>query len=201
MTDEQYSSIATLLFSKHQAVTRLIAPIIQGPTVFLFDEYHSSPDLIRDNVQIAGTLIQEAGVTMIAVEGIEGDRMTRRDLMSPNPDKCFGSTHFALAMVADTRVEVIGVDSWDLFREILKDCEDGKYTPANHPLEEQRSAKMLQSVLEKVKARPAVLAVILNGGTRHNDDIERLLRATPGPEALARGVSFIRIRSKFYPAT
>jgi hypothetical protein len=199
MTNEDFTRIRDVLVARHQASTRLLTVRASGPVVFLMDENHSSVEVIRDNVSIAGTLIQDFGVVLIAVEGIEGDRLSWRDLKSSDPNRCFGVTHFGEQMVRNNKVEVVGVDSQKLFKVIETDCEKGGSPPAKHPAQAQRSAHMLDSLLHKLIVRPAVLAAILNGGTRHDDDIEQILSVKQDREISVDGASFIRIRSNFYP--
>jgi hypothetical protein len=201
MNKERFASFVATLHAKHQASARLIANCANGVTVFLIDENHSSPDVIRDNINIAATLIQDFGVALIAVEGIEGDRLSWRDLKSPDPDRCFGVSYFGEHLVRNANIEVVGVDSHRLFKAIETDCEKGGLPPSEHPAQAQRSAHMLDALVRKLTARPTVSAAILNGGTRHNDDIERILRAKQPGETSAVASSFIRIRSKLYPTT
>lgn len=201
MKEQEFAAIVELLKSKHEATARLLALKEAGPTVFLIDENHSMADLIRDNIQIATTLVSNARVRLIAVEGIEGDGITRRDLMSPDPDRCFGVAHFAKAFVSLTAVEVVGVDSLQLFKAILSDCEAGRHTPASHPLEEQRSLHMLDATLAKLRARPSVSAAIVNGGSRHIEDIEKIVRVRQAAEGGEIDATVIRVRSNLHPTT
>jgi hypothetical protein len=102
-------------------------------------------------------------------------------------------------MCGDNRAEVVGVDSLEMFKQIEKDCSEGKFTAAAHPNQESRSKHMLQSLAQKLNARPRVSAAILTAGKRHVDDIETSLRAPGNQQDSATGPSFIRVRSRFLP--
>lgn len=200
MSNDDVIKVGEVLHRKHQASTIPAAIQPEGPVIFLLDENHSSAEVIKDNITIAGTLIQEFGVTLIAVEGIEGDHLARRDFRSPDPDRCFGVSYFGEHVAQDNRFEVVGVDCHRLFKEIQRDCETKGSPAAQHPSQELRSVHMLESLLKKLKARPSVSAAILNGGTRHNDDIERVVRAEQAKDESSVRASCIRVRSRYYTA-
>jgi hypothetical protein len=54
MTNEDFTRIRDVIAAKHQASTTLLNVHSAGPVVFLMNENHSSAEVIRDNVTIAG---------------------------------------------------------------------------------------------------------------------------------------------------
>ena len=194
MNQDTFTAVQQVLTADHQATVTGIALQVDSPTVFLFDEHHPSDALLEDNIAIAKALIRIAGVTLIGVEGCAGDRISRRDLMCPIPNRHFGGRHlFTSAMLACPGMEIVGVDSPELCEMIKSDCEQGKSKPGNHPAEELRSEHMVRTIIQKLQARGNVKAAILNAGARHNDDIQTIVVGAKRNQCTAadcgRGVS------------
>ena len=200
MNQDTFTTFQQVLTADHQATVTGIALQVDSPTVFLFDEHHPSDALIEDNIAIAKALIRIAGVTLIGVEGCAGDRISRRDLMCPIPNKHFGGRHlFTSAMLACPGIEIVGVDSPELSRRIEDDCQQGRWTGQNHSLEMARSEHMVKTIIQKIRARENVKAVILNAGADHNGHIQTILLSDKRDELGAGAVSFIRVRSRLFP--
>jgi hypothetical protein len=200
MKPDVFAKLEEVLKAGHQASATGIALQVDSPTIFLVDEYHASNSLIDDNIAIAKTLISIAGVTLLGVEGCSGDRITLQDLKNPFLDRCFGGRHrLTAAILSNQGVEVVGVDSRNLCKQINEDCQQGKWTASTHPSEERRSAYMATKLIEAIRERGNVQAAILNGGARHNDDITAIVRGEKRHDIGADGISFVRIRSKLFP--
>ena len=200
MKPEAFTTVQRVLEADHQATITGIASQVDSPTVFLIDEFHPSDPLIDDNISIAKTLIRIAGVTLIGVEGCAGDRISIQDLKNPFLGRCFGGRHrFTVAMLGCSGLEVVGVDSPELCGQIEEDCLQGKWTAGNHPSEVLRSAYMAKTIIEKLRARGGTQAVILNGGARHNDDIQTIVLGANRDQVGADVVSFVRVRSRLFP--
>jgi len=200
MNQDTFTTVQQVLTANHQATVTGIALHVDSPTVFLFDEHHPSDALINDNIAIAKELIRIASVTLVGVEGCAGDRILPRDLICPNPNKHFGGRHlFTSAMLACPGIEIVGVDSPELCRQIEDDCRQGEFTPGNHPNEKLRSEHIVRTIIQKIQARKNVKAVILNTGARHNDDIQTIVMGEKRSQVGADKVSFVRVRSKLFP--
>jgi hypothetical protein len=200
MNQDTFIAVQRVLAADHQAIVTGITLQVDSPTVFLFDEYHLYNALIDDNVAIAKTLIQIAGVTLTGVEGFAGDRITLQDIMVPVSERCFSrGIRFTSAMLACLGMEVVGVDSPELSRRIEEDCQQGKWAPENHPAEELRSEHMVKTIIGKLQARGNVKAAILNAGADHNDDIQTIVLDAKRNRVGAGTVSFIRVRSRLFP--
>jgi len=200
MNEDTFTTVQRVLASDHQATVTGITLQVDSPTVFLFDEHHPSDALIEDNIAIAKALIRIAGVTLIGVEGCAGDRISRRDLMIPFPNRYFGGRHlFTSAMLACPGMEVVGVDSPELSRQIEEDCQQGKWAPEKHPAEELRSDHMVKTIIQKLQARENVKAAILNAGADHNGHIQKIVLGAKRDEVGAAAVSFVRVRSRLFP--
>ena len=217
MSPEQFQQLKLVLESQLGAEISAITPTPLSRTVFLMDENHSKPDLIDDNVAIGRTLIREAAVSLVAVEGGVGGRrfdvqarayldskhpstLTAQDLRNPYSPKCLSDRRrFALAMVDVPGVAVIGVDSPELFNQMLEDVETGRFDPkqiASHANQEARSRHMMLSLVEELHARPDVKAAILNAGRRHIDDIVSAHNSGTTETMGANVISLVRVRSK-----
>ena len=200
MNPDTFIIVQQVLAADHQAIVTGIALQVDSPTVFLFDEYHLFNALIDDNVAIAKTLIQIAGVMLIGVEGCAGDRITVHDIMVPVFERCFGrGMRFTSAMLACPEMEVVGVDSPELSRRIDEDCQQGKWAPQNHPAQELRSEHMVTTIIQKFQTRGNAKAAILNAGARHNDDIQTIVVGAKRNQVGADIVSFVRVRSRLFP--
>jgi hypothetical protein len=200
MNQDTFTTVQQALTADHQATVTGIALQVDSPTVFLFDEHHSSDALIEDNIAIAKALIRIAGVTLIGVEGCAGDRISRRDLMCPIPNRHFGGRHlFTSAMLACPGIEIVGVDSPELSRRIEDDCQQGIFAPGSHPDEELRSEHMVRTITQKIQARGNVKAAILNTGATHNDDIQNIVLSARCSQVVTDIVSFVRVRSRLFP--
>jgi len=200
MKPDAFAKLEELLKIDHQATAIGIALQVDFPTIFLIDEHHSSGDLIDDNIVIARTLIRIAGVTLAGVEGCAGSRITLQDLKNPFVGRCFGGRHrLTAAILGSSGLEVVGVDSQELCNQISGDCQQGKWTPDTHPSQELRSVHMVTRLIQTIRERGNVQAAILNGGARHNADIEAIVRGLKRHDIDAEGVSFIRVRSRLFP--
>jgi hypothetical protein len=200
MKPDIFAKLVELLKVDHRATATGIALQVDSPTVFLIDEHHSSDSLIDDNIAIARTLIRIANVTLVGVEGCAGGRITLQDLKNPFLGRCFGGRHrLTAAILGSSGLEVVGVDSPELCNQISEDCQQGKWIPSTHPSEELRSAHMATRLIQTIRERGNIQAALLNGGARHNDDIEAIIRGVKSHDIGADGVSFVRIRSRLFP--
>jgi hypothetical protein len=200
MKPDVFAKLEELLSTDHRATATGIALLVDSPTIFLIDEHHSSDSLIDDNIAIARTLIRIAGVTLVGVEGCAGGRITLQDLKTPFLGRCFGGRHrLTAAILGISGLEVVGVDSPELCKQINEDCQQRKWTPATHPGEELRSAHMATKLIQTIRERGNIQAAILNSGARHNDDMEAIVRGVKNYDVGADGVSFIRVRSRLFP--
>ena len=197
MNQDTFTTVQQVLTADYQATVTGIALQVDSPTVFLFDEYHLFNALIDDNVAIAKTLIQIAGVTLIGVEGCAGDRITLQDIVSGG---CFSrGTRFPLAMLACPGIEVVGVDSRELSSQIDKECQQGKWTAKDHPFQKLRSEHMVKTIIQQLQAHGNVKAAILNAGADHNDHIQTIVSGAKCNQVGADFVSFVRVRSRLFP--
>lgn len=203
MTEDEFIAIRQALENQHGASVKPIILRVESPTIYIFDEVHNLTDLIDDNIRIAKTLVQIGEVSLLGVEGCEGDKIAMRDLMHLSDDgRCFAERpRMISAMLNEKQVEIVGVDSKELSNQIKNECRAMQLEASAHPKQETRSAHMIRTLVEKLHSRSGARAAILNAGVRHNDDIERILRATRAQEISAESASFIRIRSRFYPTT
>lgn len=202
MTEHEFTAIRQALESQHGASVTPIVVRGDSKAVFLLDEIHNHPNLIDDNIRMAKTLIQLVGKTVVGVEGCAGDKITLGDLMCPSESgRCFGGRpRFALAMLKENQVEIVGADSRELCQEIEEDCQQNKSTAAQHPKQELRSAHMAQTLIEKLLSRCDCRAAVLSAGARHNDDIEQIVRGAKPLNIGAEAASFARIRSALFPS-
>jgi len=173
--------------------------IVAGaPIVFLFDEHHTTPDCIQENIQNAQTLIDRARVTRLYVEshaaGHAADQLTQ---VSSAPQ-------FANHFIGLGTVEVEGVENRELFDQQHLDVGQRPLWPRialrDHPYDRVRSHCFIASVFRNWRGAEMDGNVILNAGRHHIDDIHDIIQwgEIDGLTGVAP-VTYIRIRPTSYP--
>jgi hypothetical protein len=144
--------------------------IVAGaPIVFLFDEHHTTPQCITENIQNAQTLIDDAGVTRLYVEShLAGQAADQLTLVS-------GAPQFADHFIALGNVEVEGVENRELFDQQHLDVGAPFLWPGitlrSHPYDRVRSHCFIAGLFRSWRAAEMAGNVVLNAGRHHIDDV------------------------------
>lgn len=173
--------------------------IIAGaPIAFLFDEHHTTPQCIAENIQNAQTLIDNANVTRLYVEShVAGQTADQLTLVNAAPQ-------FADHFIALGNVEVEGVENRELFDQQHLDLGAPLLWPGitlrSHPYDRVRSHCFIASLFRNWRGAELAGNVLLNAGRHHVDDVCDMIQW--GEIDVLTGVaavSYIRIRPTSYP--
>jgi hypothetical protein len=219
MNQEQLQQLRLALECELQAEAQIISFSPSLPAIFLLGENHARPDAIDQNIAIGKLLVRNAGVSLVAVEGAIGGRkfnmqsrtylpdrhpatVTAQDVRNPcSPRFIADRRRFAIAIVGEPGVQVVGVDSPELCNQMIEDVEagriDGRQIGA-HPNQGARSRHMILALVDELRERPNVRGAILNAGERHKNDI--ISAQTGNSEAKVDNIaSLVYVRSQPVP--
>jgi CheY-like chemotaxis protein len=187
--------------------------------LLLIDESVVNPAVVMENSVNAAYFIEEVGSALVGLEGFPGgnvfdttsrtysekrhsSQFNSQDLIFTifAKDRVFdGDTLFAWDMVHQAKVQTVGVDSPELFREIKETAHSTEET-AQHPNQLLRSRHMLKSLLWEAAQLDWPPCIMLNAGSRHISDIENAINGEFADLAL-RNYTVLRLRSTSFSIT
>jgi hypothetical protein len=184
--------------------------VVDGsPTIYLIDEYHHCKSCIDDNIVIAKKLFQ-SGVVIAGVEGYEGgmeyDEYDRKyKSMRCNADISestrIGDCPDFAKTLHSCGLLTVGVDCRGLANEIEVDVYEGRCKSdevSKHPNQFRRSEHFIRTLLDEVRKRNLDGDLILNCGSNHNEDIEKIVSGvSPLPQGWPN-FNYVRIRSDYF---
>lgn len=193
---------------------KIILKIDNAPILFLFDEYHTNQDCKNENIENAKELIEKANVKLIAVEGFEGgyeydyfdfNSYTNRYINGEISEhqRIGNSPEFAHG-VKEFFSPVVGIDCRGLSDKMEVDVYKEKWEAeniGNHPFQKERSIHFIKTIIEEYNRLRCNGAIILNGGSRHNDDIINMAKDREKYPELNLKFSLIRLRPTSHPTS
>ena len=182
-------------------------------TVFLFDEHHENlNNCIDKNIANAIELIEKGKVDLVGAESFAGGRSWdsenqkySNDYSNKKMDDYYAKiyknsvTKFADEVSQFSNSIVCGVESFGMMHRIGEDCLEGNLhfekDVSTHPLNESRSKHFIQTLFEVRTNLNLKGNLILNCGSNHNADLEKLINSGEIDEITMVKANYIRLNT------
>ncbi len=166
-----------------------------APAVFLFDEHHTTPECIEQNIANGEALISVLGSPMIGVESHSSfEKPSDATRLNEHPEFAI---HFQ-----NNGHPVYGVECVQLLGEQAYDMENRLWREAGtHPLNRLRSHYYIWCLFGIWRRRSKKdRFMFLNVGRKHNDHIATLIASGEIVHLAGTEASYVRLRPTAYPA-